>query len=137
MNETNEMRWKQRLENFGTALSQLTKACAQDQFSDLERAGMIKTFEFCFELSWNTLKDLLVYEGYTAKSPRAVIRKSFESEYLDESDCETLLDALGKRNLLAHVYREKLALEVETLIKRHCHPALLRLHASLSAKAAS
>ena len=98
---------------------------------------MIKTFESCFELAWNTLKDLLVYEGYTAQSPRAVIRKSFEIEYLGENDCETLLDALGKRNLLAHVYREKLALEATTLIKQHYHPALLRLHASLNAKAAS
>ena len=29
-----------------------------------------------------------------------MIRKSFEVDYIDESDCETLLDALGKCNLL-------------------------------------
>lgn len=136
MSNTDEARWRQRLENFGNALSQLTRACAQDRFSDLERAGLVKTFELCFELSWNVLKDLLAYEGYAVKSPRTVIRKSFEVEYIGEQDCETLLDALGKRNLMAHVYREKLAREVEILIKEQYHPVLLRLYASLGAKAA-
>lgn len=37
---------------------------------DMQRAAALlteftagKTFEFCFELSWNVLKDLLFYEG--------------------------------------------------------------------------
>ena len=49
--------------------------------STLERAGLIKTFEFCFELSWNVLKDLLHYEGHEVKVPRAAIRRAFEDRY--------------------------------------------------------
>ncbi len=48
----------------------------RERYDDLERAGLIKTFEFCFELSWNVLKDLLFYEGHEVKVPRAAIRKS-------------------------------------------------------------
>ena len=135
MSNSDEIRWIQRLEHFGKALSRLTEACHRDQYDDLERAGLIKTFEICFELSWNVLKDLLFYEGYDAKTPRAVIRKSFETEYIDEDDCEVLLAALEKRNVLSHVYRESIALEVETLINDYYHPVLLRLHAALSARA--
>ncbi len=40
MNNTNEMRWKQRLDNFGTALAQLTNACERGRYDDLERAGL-------------------------------------------------------------------------------------------------
>ena len=135
MSNADEMRWKQRLENFGQALSQLTRACDRGGYDDLERAGLIKTFEFCFELCWNVLKDLLFYEGYEVKVPREAIRRSFEADYIDEDDCETLLDALDKRNVLSHAYRESFALEGETLIKERYHPVLLRLHASLSGKA--
>ena len=135
MSSTDETRWKQRLAAFGLALAQLSEACAQDSYSNLERAGLVKTFEFCFELSWNVLKDLLFYEGYEEKVPRSAIRRSFEVEYIDERDCELLLEALEKRNILSHAYRKSAALEAETLIKDRYHPVLVRLHATLSAKA--
>ena len=131
------LRWQQRLENFGTALVRLTNACSRDRYDDLERAGLIKTFEFCFELSWNVLKDLLFYEGHEVKVPRAVIRKSFEVDYLDEADCESLLNALDQRNLLSHMCRAELAQEAESLIKQRYHPVLLRLYATLAAKRTS
>ncbi|WP_420634332.1 HI0074 family nucleotidyltransferase substrate-binding subunit [Candidatus Palauibacter sp.] len=134
MSNSDERRWQQRLDNFGTALAQLTNACERERYDDLERAGLIKTFEFCFELSWNVLNDLLFYEGHDVKVPRAVIRKSFEVDYVDESDCETLLDALDKRNLLSHMYRSEVALEAETLIKERYYPVLLRLYRTLDAK---
>ena len=134
MSSSDERRWQQRLDNFGTALAQLTSACERERYDDLERAGLIKTFEFCFELSWNVLKDLLFYEGFDEKVPRAAIRKSFEVDYIDESDCETLLDALDKRNLLSHTYRSDAAREAESLIKERYHPVLLRLHRTLDAK---
>ena len=134
MSNSDERRWQQRLDNFGQALAQLTSACERKRYDDLERAGLIKTFEFCFELSWNVLKDLLFYEGYDVKAPRAVIRTSFEADYVDEDDCEALLDALEKRNLLSHTYRSEVAREAETLIKDHYHPVLLRLYGTLDAR---
>lgn len=134
MSNSNERRWQQRLDNFGKALAQLTNACERERYDDLERAGLIKTFEFCFELSWKVLKDLLFYEGYELKVPRAVFRKSFEVDYIDENDCEILLDALDKRNLLSHTYWSKVAREAETLIKKRYHAVLLRLYRTLDTK---
>ncbi|MCY4055870.1 MAG: HI0074 family nucleotidyltransferase substrate-binding subunit [Cyanobacteria bacterium MAG CAR4_bin_6] len=133
MSNADEMRWRQRLDNFSHALAQLSAACNQPAYTDLERSGLIQTFEFTFELAWKTLKDLLFYEGYNVSTPRAAIRQGFAAEYLGEKDCETLLDALGKRNLLSHTYRKELAQEAETLITTCYHPALARLHATLQA----
>ena len=51
--------------------------------------------------------------------------------YIGESDCETLLDALDKCNILSHAYVFD---EAETLIKERYHPVLLRLYQTLDAK---
>ena len=127
MSSDHEIRWEQRFDNLVKAVSALTRACRQHDYSELERAGLIKEFEICFELSWKVLKDLLFYEGYETKSPREVIRKSFESGKIDENDCEVFLEILKSRNLLAHVYEKELSLKAEGLIKNRYHPIFLRL----------
>lgn len=131
MINSGEQRWRQRLESFGAALARLDEACEQDTYTNLERAGLIKTFEFTYELGWKVLKELLYYEGQDLSSPRAVIRKSFEFGFFGEDDCETYLDALGKRDLLSHTYRDDLAQEAEVLIKRQYRPMLRRLRRTL------
>lgn len=117
MADTDVARWRQRLENFGKALARLEAACAQERYSDLERAGLVRMFEFTLELSWGTLKDLLFYEGFEVRTPRDAIRRAFEAGYLTEEETETLLEALIKRNVLSHAYDEKTAEEAERLIK--------------------
>ena len=134
MGNTDAVRWQQRLENFSCVMARLNAACGQGQYSDLERSGLVQTFTFSFELAWKTLKDLLFYEGYQPNSPRATLRQGFAAEYLSETDCETLLEALDKRNLLSHTYRKALALEAETLITTRYHSVLVRLHGTLQAK---
>lgn len=134
MSNTDEIRWRQRLENFQKAMKLLQSACAQGKYSDLERAGLIQMFEFSFELGWKTLKDLLFYEGHDVRAPRDVIRKAFEVDYMGEDDCETLLDALDKRNLLSHTYDEKKAQEALRLIREGFAPALERVRDTLEKK---
>ena len=134
MNTPDKTHWLQRFENFSRAFSQLAQACNRNHYNDLERAGLIKTFEFCFELSWNALEDLLTYQGYIVKMPREVIRQSFEVGYISEDDCETLLEALEKRNILSDIYKKDIAREAETLIREHYYPVLLRIHATLNEK---
>lgn len=131
MSNTDGIRWRQRLENFGRAVAQLDAACEKDSYTELERAGLVQMFEFGFELAWKTLKDLLFYEGYDVKSPRDVIRKGFEVEYQSEDDTEVFLDALDKRNVLSHTYEEEIAKEAERLIKNLYAPMLRRLHDTL------
>ena len=136
MSNTDERRWQQRLDNFSKALSQLEEACEQDSYTNLERAGLIQTFVFSYELGWNVLKDLLFYEGFDLHSPREVIRKGFEMQYLDEEDCESFLDAVSRRNILSHTYREEVAREAEDLIKNRYYPTLRRLRGTLEEKRA-
>ncbi|MEA1923084.1 MAG: nucleotidyltransferase substrate binding protein [Pseudomonadota bacterium] len=137
MSNADEIRWQQRLENFSKAMAQLEAACNKESLSDLERAGLVQMFEFSFELAWKSLKDLLFYEGYDAKSPRATIRTSFEQEYISEDDCEIFLDALDKRNILSHTYHEEKALEAESLIRKHYFPLLRRVYNTLEKKRTS
>ena len=134
MSNTDEIRWRQRLENFGKALAQLAAACEKADYSDLERAGLVQMFELSFELAWKVLKDLLFYEGHDVKSPREVVRKGFEVEYVSEDDCEVFLDAISKRNLLTHTYEEKTARQAESLIKNQYYPLLQRICDTLEAK---
>ena len=126
-------RWILRYRNFANALEQLRQACDLESYSKLERAGLEQTFTFTFELAWKTLKDLLFADGLTEHSPRGTLRQSLQQEYLTDDDCEDLLDALDKRNLLAHTYSEDAALLVEALIKTK-FPALEGLEESLKAR---
>ena len=134
MSNTNDIRWQQRLENFEKALTKLSNACQQNEYSELERAGLIQMFEMTFELAWKCLRDLLFIEGFDEKSPNSTIRRSFEMEYLSEDDCETFLNALKKRNLLSHTYEEKTAEEALALIKEAYFPALQAAYKKLKEK---
>ena len=138
MTSTNEQRWRQRLASFGTALKRLDEACEQDSYSNLERAGLMQTFVFTYELGWKVLQDLLFYDGHSGlNGPRDVMRKSFESGYIGEDDCETFLYALDIRNTLSHDYRDELAHKTESLIKGRFHPMLRRLWQTLEHKSAA
>lgn len=132
MSNSAEKRWKQRLKNFGMALSQLDEACAKEEYTNLERAGLVHTFGFSFEMSWNTLKDLLCYEGIDLKVPRDVIKESFKLGYINAEDCEVLLEALIQRNVLSHTYNETRSLEAVHIIKEVYHPTLQRLFVALN-----
>lgn len=124
---SNPLRWKQRLQNLCKAHHRLVNATMQTSYNDLELAGLIQTFEFTFELSWKTLKDLLEFEGYDAVSPRSVIRTALEANHLSADQCEVMLDALNKRNLLTHTYSEDNALEAQSLILQQFAPVLADL----------
>jgi hypothetical protein len=58
-----DIRWLQRFSNFRKALSQLEKFILKGNLSDMEEQGLIKAFEYTYELAWNTLKDYLEYQG--------------------------------------------------------------------------
>ena len=50
MVNTDEIRWKQRLDNFGKALFQLDDACNRDEYTDLERQGWCRYLNFLLGL---------------------------------------------------------------------------------------
>jgi nucleotidyltransferase substrate binding protein (TIGR01987 family) len=135
MNMYKAVRWQQRLINLRKAFSLLSRAVTQEVYNDLERAGLIQQFEFCFELSWKTLKDYLENEGILAETPREVIKQAFAANLLP--DVDVWIDVLEKRNLLSHVYDDEMALFAITLIKSKFFPILKRILAFFNEQAYS
>ena len=127
---SNENRWLQRLQNLNKAFKRLGDACTQDDYSELEVAGLVQTYEFTFELCWKTLKDKLTFEGYEVNSPREVIKKAFEMELL--TDVDQWLEALESRNLFSHTYDNAIAEQAIALIKEKLEPMLRACVAKLN-----
>ena len=127
-----EDRWQQRFQNFEKAFKSLESANDIEEYSNLEKTGLIKTFEFTFELAWKTLKDLLEFEGFEVKSPRATIKQAFQTGYI--SDGAGWLDILDKRNLMSHTYDEETSQEVVELIKDKYFALIQELHKTLNDK---
>ena len=127
-----DLRWRQRLESMQRALAQLEAALAAhgaEPGNEVIGMAVIKAYEISFELSWKTLKDLLIYEGIDALLPREVLRQAFASGLLQEG--QLWIDMLEQRNLMAHTYdvtRAQLAL---ALIRERFAPALRSLAADL------
>ncbi len=78
-----------------------------------------------FELAWKLLKDYLVAEGYTIKSPRDAIKQAFQSGIIIEG--HQWMAALEDRNLTTHTYNETTALAVEQSIRHKYYPLLEQL----------
>jgi hypothetical protein len=51
----NDTRWKQRFYNYQKALVQLTKFIEKGELSELEEQGIIKAFEYTYELGASQL----------------------------------------------------------------------------------
>lgn len=109
-----EVRWKQRFENYQKALGQLTKAVAlsrQRELSDLEGQGLIQAFEFTHELAWNVMKDYFEYQGNTSiTGSRDATREAFKRGLI--ADGETWMGMIISRNRTTHTYQEETAREI-------------------------
>ncbi len=127
-----ELRWRQRLESLQRALALLMAALAAlgaDPGNEVIGIAVIKAYEFSFELSWKTLKDLLSHEGIDALLPREVLRQAFATGLVD--DGQLWIDMLEQRNLMAHTYDLARARQALALIEERFAPALLALAADL------
>ena len=76
---TADVRWQQRFSNFCSALEQLETFFEPPALNQREQQGLIKAFEYTFELSWNTLRDLLSSQGNaTPLGSRDTLREAFQ-----------------------------------------------------------
>jgi nucleotidyltransferase substrate binding protein (TIGR01987 family) len=115
MRHQEDIRWKQRLQNFEKALLFLEAALAKSEPNPLEEAGIVQCYEFTFELAWKKLKDYLEAQGVPAQFPREVLKESFAGNLLDDGD--VWMDMLEKRNLMTHTYNETSARLALSLIR--------------------
>ena len=104
MTNAEDIRWQQRFQNFQKSLLLLEGALDIKTPDIYQKAGLIQFFETTFELSWKLMKDYLEAEGFMdIKSPRAVIKKAFETELIKNG--HIWMELLQDRNLTAHINR--------------------------------
>jgi len=102
-----DIRWKQRFENFERAFLLLRSAFEErplEKYSVLEMEGIVQRFEYTFELAWKTLKDYLEDSGIVLLqiTPKEVIKEAFAAKLIQ--DGQLWIDMLGERNALSHTY---------------------------------
>ena len=123
----NDIRWKQRFGNFKKALDQLQKFIDKGDLSSLESQGLVKAFEYTYELAWTTMKDFLEYRGQTEiYGSRDAIRKAYQLGLID--DGELWMDMLASRNKTSHSYNEETAQEICQAVFRDYYPAFCLLN---------
>lgn len=128
-----DIRWKQRFQNFEKSMAYLEQALNIVEPDIIQKAGLIQFFEMSFELAWNTLKDFLEEQGFTdVKSPRAAIKKAFETGLITEG--HQWLELLENRNLTSHTYDEAKVAGVEKLIRHTYYPLLKALRNEFKTK---
>jgi len=117
-----DIRWQQRLANYGKAFEQLANAVATSQqrpLSDLEKQGLIQAFEFTHELAWNVMKDYFAYQGNPSiTGSRDAAREAFQKGLIE--DGEGWMEMIRSRNQTSHTYQQKIADEIAGhIVARH------------------
>lgn len=125
-----DVRWKQRFANFRKALAQLQKFIDKGKLSELEEQGVIKAFEYTYELAWNCIKDFLEHSGYTdLYGSRDAIRKGFQVGIIE--DGEGWMDMLKSRNRTSHTYNEDTAKEIAEAVFTRYYDLFIHLRSKL------
>jgi nucleotidyltransferase substrate binding protein (TIGR01987 family) len=106
--EPSDVRWLQRFSNFEKAFAQLARFIAKGQLNEFEEQGLIKSFEYTYELAWNTIKDYYEYQGETGiQGSRDCFQLAFKRGLLDNG--QVWMDMLRDRNRTAHTYNQNTA----------------------------
>lgn len=106
-------------ESFKKAYSKLKNFIETDEQTEKDRAAIIHAYEFTFELWWKSLQRYLQdYETVTEFGPGATIRNAFQFGIIE--DGQEYMDLLRDRNLIAHTYKENVAIEIhDRIVEKH------------------
>jgi len=133
-----DIRWVQRFDNYQKALAQLTKFTQQETLNELEAQGLVKAFEYTYELAWNTLKDLLEFQGFVDLiGSRDTLKEGFKQNLLGATEADGLcwMSMIKSRNMTSHAYSEKVVKEITEAILTAYYPAFLAFERRLGALA--
>ena len=135
----NDIRWKQRLENYTNALGHLAEAVdtrAIRELSRLEAMGLVQAFECTYELGWNLLKDYLTHQGITdLVGSRDTVRAAVSQSILSEQEGTTWMAMLTDRNRTSHLYDEESIRAIEATITAAYFPVLRSLREKMAVRA--
>lgn len=132
---TQDIRWQQRFNNFELALADLKndmQIVRTRPFSTLEAKGLIKTFEFTYELAWNCMKDIAINQGITdILGSKDAIRFAFKAGLIQ--DGELWMSMVDSRIKTAHTYHRELANNIAQRIVTYYYPEFLLFQKTLTA----
>ena len=131
-----DVRWKQRFDNYLRAFQTLVAAvelARQRELSDLERQGLIQSFEFTHELAWKVLKDYLEDKGITGLiGSKDTTRAAFSNGLIEQDqDWMTMIE---DRNKASHTYDPNVANAVAKNILERSYPAFVSMAKKFTAK---
>lgn len=130
MQGSKDIRWQQRFANYNKALLQLRKFFVKSDLNELEEQGLIKAFEYTYELAWNTIKDFYEEQGEVGiQGSKDAVRLAFKRGLVSEG--EAWMEMIESRKLTVHTYNETTATEIAGLIKRKYFNLFLSLQENL------
>ena len=125
----NDTRWKQRFYNYQKAIVQLTKFIEKGELSELEEQGIIKAFEYTYELAWNVIKDYYEEQGEVSiQGSRDALRLAFQRGLITDGD--NWMNMIKSRIASVHTYN----LEVAQQINQDIHDIYFQLFIELKEK---
>lgn len=129
-----DIRWKQRFNNYKKALLTLNEAIQLAQtrpLSKLEQQGLIQSFEYTHELAWKVFKDFLEYKGISGLiGSKDATRSAFKNGIIERGDA--WMQMIADRNLTSHTYDQNTAQAIADNIVEKYHPAFNEMAEKLS-----
>jgi len=96
-----------KIATLGQALKTFQEALLVNP-SRLEKDGAIQRFEYCFDLSWKSLKHFLEKRGLLdLNSPRSVFSAAYAEGLIDDEVMWSII--ILRRNASVHTYNQALA----------------------------
>ena len=118
-NNQQDIRWKQRFENFQKALSQLKiflQKASLSELNTLEKQGLIQCFEYNHELAWKVLADFIKHKGnQEIYGSLDATREAFNLGLIKNG--EIWMQMIKLRNITSHTYHEDITEKIILDIK--------------------
>lgn len=129
VNEQLNIPWIRRLTSFTMALRSLRRGVElanERSLSDIERLGLIHTFECTHGLAWNVLKDYLEEQGvWGVEDPADASRAAFRNALIEDGDA--WMHMIEARERVADAYNGDVAEAMVRDVAARFFPAFVEM----------
>jgi nucleotidyltransferase substrate binding protein (TIGR01987 family) len=121
-----DIRWIQRFYNFNKAVDRIKRFIEKGELNEFEEQGLIKAFEYTYELSWKAIKDFYEHQGETTlQGARDAFRIAFNRGLISEG--KLWMQMIDDRNQTSHTYNEEIAQKIIKNIEEQYYQLFIKL----------